>query len=1161
MKIIIIFLSILLYSIQIDSSINDFTYAKFFQLINERYIICTEKGIYLYDSQLNDKLSETIFDSEITSTNDLYFINIEQFSTEDGGNVIVLYKTKFYFFSSLGILLFEDDLTFTTEGVTYTLVPYKNNDMLNFIVGYLGTNKATMIGYYNIDISNKKITEIVTTNFIMRSNSGVAQTTTIGSFSCQIMVHKDYNEVLTCFYVVTYYLGINSYNITDNFSEITSIGYSCDKSLLTTYIYSAVNSEKDKTLACCSSTYGGSTFQGICITYDINSNTISSVNKFSENAQPSFNSITLSYSKKTNEYITTCLDYSSYITSIKYDKDLNIIDETDDNISKLKVSDCSTLYYTSMIYLSDTNTYSLVNSCSSTVIKINTLPDEYNPTNVNPTPSITEDSSSSQSEASSNINEESSDINEASSIINEASSNINEVSSLTSTIIYSNSNNFSSSNISYKVSDSTISITSNSINNSNSDKKINKTLLIEEGESCPDQYLYAKKNTNECTQSCDTKEIINNDCSINHLSLDNIEEITKDMRNIINNTNISQDTNIVIEGENAVYQIISSDNMKENKNKNISIIDLGQCSTILKEYYKVDDLIIFKMDLKLNNTPPTIINYEVYNPITLEKLNLSLCEGQKITIYSPYTPSQESLIKLLSLNASGYDLYNPNDSFYTDICSTFTSENGTDILLSDRKSDYFENITLCEDGCTYDRYDYSFEKVKCECDVKEEFEISQEEINNNISVEKQFFSSFGLDSFSNLKVIKCFSLVFSKLGQKNNKGSIIFICVILIVVVLFITFHVNQVTNIGRILRMVIDDNFPQLPEKNKHSSPNIKKRSAKTNNKVLVYYKRNSHNNHKDTQKDVLIDENRTLPSNNKLEKYSKKKSKFYRKSKINIKAKTHTHSSNNNNNTHNKKLISLRDSFFSKEKYMKKKNTMFYENKKEYKYNEEELNSLDYNKAIEYDKRTYFQYYWFLTKSKQLILFTFVLNNDYNILIIKLSLLLFSFSLYFTVSALFFEDETMHKIYESQGNLDFLLKIPNILYSTIISSVISMLIKYLALSNKDILKIKQIKNKEKALKESTKILSILKIKLNLFFMLCFLFLTFFWYFISAFCAVYENTQEILIENTMSSFGLSLLYPFGINLLPGIFRIPSLRAEKKNLGCLYKFSKIIALI
>ena len=65
MKFILIFLSILSYSIQIDSSINDFTYAKFFQLINERYIICTGKGIYLYDSQLNNRLSEKIFDNAI----------------------------------------------------------------------------------------------------------------------------------------------------------------------------------------------------------------------------------------------------------------------------------------------------------------------------------------------------------------------------------------------------------------------------------------------------------------------------------------------------------------------------------------------------------------------------------------------------------------------------------------------------------------------------------------------------------------------------------------------------------------------------------------------------------------------------------------------------------------------------------------------------------------------------------------------------------------------------------------------------------------------------------------------------------------------------------------------------------------------------------------
>ena len=153
------------------------------------------------------------------------------------------------------------------------------------------------------------------------------------------------------------------------------------------------------------------------------------------------------------------------------------------------------------------------------------------------------------------------------------------------------------------------------------------------------------------------------------------------------------------------------------------------------------------------------------------------------------------------------------------------------------------------------------------------------------------------------------------------------------------------------------------------------------------------------------------------------------------------------------------------------------------------------------------------------------------------------------------------MHKIYESKGNLDFLLKIPNILYSTIISSFINIIIKLLALSNKDILKIKQITNKEESLKESAKLSKILKIKFNLFFIISFVFLLFFWYFIAAFCAVYKNTQGILIENTMTSFGLSLLYPFGLNLLPAIFRIPALRATKQNLECVYKFSKLLALI
>ena len=227
----------------------------------------------------------------------------------------------------------------------------------------------------------------------------------------------------------------------------------------------------------------------------------------------------------------------------------------------------------------------------------------------------------------------------------------------------------------------------------------------------------------------------------------------------------------------------------------------------------------------------------------------------------------------------------------------------------------------------------------------------------------------------------------------------------------------------------------------------------------------------------------------------------------------------------------------------------------------NDEELNSLEYELAIIIDKRTYFQYYFSLLKKKQLILFAFLPSNDYNLVVIKIALLLLSFSLYFTVNGFFFSDKTMNKINEDKGAFDILFQIPQILYSSLISSVINIILKQLSLSERQILSIKQEKNFKVAQKKSNQIRKYIKIKLAIFFIFSLLLIFFFWYFISSFCAVYKNTQMILIKDTLISFGLSMLYPFGLNLIPGMFRIPALRAVKKDKKTLYKFSRIVALI
>ena len=147
------------------------------------------------------------------------------------------------------------------------------------------------------------------------------------------------------------------------------------------------------------------------------------------------------------------------------------------------------------------------------------------------------------------------------------------------------------------------------------------------------------------------------------------------------------------------------------------------------------------------------------------------------------------------------------------------------------------------------------------------------------------------------------------------------------------------------------------------------------------------------------------------------------------------------------------------------------------------------------------------------------------------------------------------MHKIYVDEGKYNFIYQLSSIIYSTLISAIISRILEYLSLSEDNIIEIKNDNNKKLKIDEIKKCI---KIKFILFYILDFLLLLLFWYYISCFCAIYKNTQIHLIKDTIVSFILSLLYPIGLCLIPGIFRIPSLRSSKGECNCLYKFSQFI---
>ena len=167
--------------------------------------------------------------------------------------------------------------------------------------------------------------------------------------------------------------------------------------------------------------------------------------------------------------------------------------------------------------------------------------------------------------------------------------------------------------------------------------------------------------------------------------------------------------------------------------------------------------------------------------------------------------------------------------------------------------------------------------------------------------------------------------------------------------------------------------------------------------------------------------------------------------------------------------------------------------------------MNNLDYINAIKFDKRTFINYYVSLLKRRHLILFSFFPINDYNLSSIKISFFWLSFSTYFTINGFFFDDSTMHQIYKDENKYNFISQISIILYSSLISSTISILFKLLALTEDNLFSIKVEKQKN-VLKKSKKVRKFLNIKLIIYFILGHIFLFFYWFFISCFCVIYIN-------------------------------------------------------
>ena len=666
-------------------------------------------------------------------------------------------------------------------------------------------------------------------------------------------------------------------------------------------------------------------------------------------------------------------------------------------------------------------------------------------------------------------------------------------------------------------------------NNKTCPEKYNK--LINEKNKCIDECkndnIYRYQYNNICYEHCpDGTRETNYNCFLNEITEE--DRIIKIFQEYIFNSDIIKNvtenkTDYILDKDNVIYQITTTENQKLNEYKNISSINLGNCEDILREKYKINEtlpLIILKKDYKSPYTLIPIIDYEIYHPINKSKLNLEDCKDIKLNI--PVSIDEEKIF-----------IYEPKSEFYTDNCFPYTTENGTDIIITDRKQEFKKkNLSLCENNCEYTGYDINTKKSSCECNVKNKMESIHEIMNksnllfNNFSNEEDISNNIP----SNMETMKCTKTLFSKEGIMNNISSYIIFIIIahfLLTLILFMKCGISS-----------LESDIEDILDSKKNSEENFGRKSQ-------------------------MIKGNKKLKENlNKTEKnFPPKKNResiiINNSSKL-IKSSKHVNKDSKN-----------RESLLSFNTKMKKRKTKdlngidiilnkFGEKKEKESYNEYEINNLDYELAILYDKRTFCEYYISLLKIKHPIIFSFCPIRDYNMMMIKICIFSLSFSVYYVINLEFFNLKVIHKLYEDEGNYDFKYFLPKVALAFIICNFINIITKLIFLSERNILEIK----KQTKFLEANNIASKVKrkffIKCIIFFIIGILFQILFWFVLSSFGSVYQNSQVIVFENTLISFGISLIYPFFINIFPCILRIWSISSRIK---CLHNFNKIFQMI
>ena len=571
---------------------------------------------------------------------------------------------------------------------------------------------------------------------------------------------------------------------------------------------------------------------------------------------------------------------------------------------------------------------------------------------------------------------------------------------------------------------------------------------------------------------------------------------------------------------NETYQVTNLSD--KNLYDNLTYINIQDCENRLRLNKSIDpkeELMLLKIEYSSYFKIP-IIEYVFFNR-NMSSLDISACYCITFIYSIPVNTNDLNFI-----NESTIYKYNPDSEYNNDLCFQFTTEYNTDITLFDRRKEFNDNnLSLCESNCKFIEYENN--RVKCECPVKNKNEFNQ--FLNKSETEKMnsiFRFHNNKEQSTNLAILKCFKMLFSKFGFSDNYPSIIYIVILIANLAAALFFCISDYKNL-----------YSQIQSYTESLDKTKDKRKDKKGRQNMV-----------------------TTGNNNPPPKL--KGEKIFKKQKNDL-ISDDTDKNSDNTGKFDSKIIAP-TSLIDSKNLMKGETDrgLRMHNKEDYfsEITEMEINMLSYLEAQKSDKRGFVEFYFSFLKTRELLIYIF--TNDYNSFIVKTCFLCFAFGISVGINTFFYNDSVIHFYYEKKGDATYSESVAkhlgSIFISILIASIIKSIMLLITLTDVDVIDIKDTTHMSREEKTNRALVKVTS-KSTLFFVINFIVMAFFWIYVGTFGIVFKNTQIFLLIDGIVTFcgvlGLPLLYC----LVPAGLRMVALNG--KNNEYLYKFSQFLELI